>query len=715
MEEKDTNTISRRDFMKVSALAGGGLLIGFNLFTACKPTAQPPVDLSYLNFEEFNAFIKIAEDGYVTIISPNPEIGQGVKTSMPMIIAEELEVAWDKVLVEQGKLNVNDFDRQVAGGSQSIRHGWESLRSNGAAAKAMLVAAAAKRWGVDPKTCTVAKGIITNARGEQLDYGAVVTEAAALEVPEEVELKDPKDFTIIGQDARNVDLYKIVTGQPLFGLDYKREGMVYAAVARPPAFGQTLVSYDDAAALAVNGVSQVVEIENKVAVLAKNTWAAFKGKKALKVVWSEDTALDSSEDHEERLTALLDGDKWDERRNDGDVEAAFANADEILERTYSAPFLPHNCMEPMNFFAHVTPEKVELVGPIQTPKGTAEGIADMLERDPAEVSVEMTRMGGGFGRRLYGDFAREAAEISNKTGLPIKLVYSREDDMTAGIYRPASKYRIKASIKDGQVTGYQLKEACINRNMYGLIPHFFPAGAIPNLNVSSGSLLSDITIGAWRAPYTNFLGFAEQAFFDELAEKLGEDPVDLRIRLLENAIGNTDEKIEYSPERMIKTIRLAAEKANWGNPKPGVFQGFSAYYSHNTHVAEVAEVVMEAGQPKVTRVVVAVDCGIVINPTGAINQIQGGVIDGIGHAMYGELKFEKGKPQSQNFNSYRLIRMQETPQVEAYFVPSQEKPTGLGEPGLPPAAGALANAIKAATGQRLYRQPFAAEMENLPT
>lgn len=708
MEKDTTTSISRRDFMKVGALAGGGLMIGINFLTGCSPkTAEdPPFDPSTLDFKEFNAFLMIAEDGYVTIFSPNPEIGQGVKTSMPMIIAEELEVDWDKVIVAQGHLNTVDFDRQVAGGSQSIRYGWEALRNTGAAAKQMLIQAAANRWGVAPETCTVSKGIITNAKGETLDYGSVVTEAAALPVPENVELKDPKDFTIIGQNAKNVDLDKIVTGQSLFGVDYKREGMVYAAMLRPPSFGQTLVSYDDTDAKATTGVSQVVKIGDKVAVLASNTWAAFKGKGRLKAVWSDNAELENTADHEQSLIDLLDGDTFDERRKDGDVETAFEEADKVIERTYHAPFLPHNCMEPMNFFAHVKPDTIELAGPIQTPKGTARRVAEKLERDPETVTVEMTRMGGGFGRRLYGNFAMEAAEISNETGLPIKLVYTREDDMTNGIYRMASKYRIAASIKDGQITGYHLKEACVNWNMYGLIPHFFPAGAIPNLTVSTVGLPSKITTGAWRAPYTNFLGYAEQAFFDELAEELGIDPVKMRIDLLENAKNNLDENIQYSPERMIKTIELAAEKADWGNNKSGVFQGFSAYYSHNTHVAEVAEVVMDKDIPRVTRVIVAVDCGILVNPTGAINQVQGGVIDGIGHALYGNLEFKNGQPLSSNFHAYRLIRMLETPQVEVHFVPSSEKPTGLGEPGLPPAAGALANAIKAATGKRIYRQPF---------
>lgn len=709
--KENTFTFSRRNFLRTSALAGGGILVGFNLFTACKPNVAPPVNIEELDFNDFNAFIKIAENGYVTIFSPNPEIGQGVKTSMPMIIAEELDVEWDKVYVAQAKYNKKEYTRQVAGGSQSIRQGWDALRQTGATTKQMLINAAAAKWGVDASTCKASKGIITNANGDTLGYGEVVKEAAQLDVPENVTLKKPSEFTIIGTDAINVDLEKIVTGKPLYGLDYKVEGMVYASVLRPPAFGQKLVSFDDTAAKSVNGVSQVIKFGDKVAVLASNTWAAMKGKKALKATWSSDKDLESTADHDKILTKILDGKKFNTRREDGNVKQAFAQADKVMERTYHSPFLPHNCLEPMNFYANVTAEKVHLIGPIQTPQWTAGRIARLLKRSESDIDLEMTRMGGGFGRRLYGDFALEAAEVSNLAKQPVKVVFSREDDMTDGIYRPAIKYRIAAAIKGGKITGYHLKEAAINGNMYGLIPNFFPAGCIPNYKVSTQNYKSKITTGAWRAPYTNFLAFAEQSFFDELAQELGKDAVALRIELLQNVKGTQDSRIEYSGKRMEDTIKLAAEKGNWGKAKDGVFQGFAAYYSHNTHVAELAEVMLKDGVPVVTKVVAAVDCGIVVNPTGAINQVQGGVLDGIGHAMYGDFAFKNGKPLAKNFDAYRLIRMNETPQVEVHFVENELSPTGLGEPGLPPAGGAVANAIHKALGQRLYAQPFKKELQ----
>ncbi|MDA9354213.1 molybdopterin-dependent oxidoreductase [Flavobacteriaceae bacterium] len=702
---------SRRNFLKTSVLAGGGMLIGFNLLSACRPEAIVPVDISKLNFNDFNAFIKISEEGYVTIFSPNPEIGQGVKTSMPMIIAEELDVSWDKVSVAQGLYDPVNYQRQVAGGSQSIRFGWDALRQTGATTKQMLVNAAAAKWSVEASTCSASQGIITNANGDTLGYGEVVKEAAILEIPENVSLKESKDYNIIGQDIKNVDIHKIITGKPLFGLDYISEGMVYASVLRPPAFGKKLASFDDRITKGINGVLEVVKFGDKIAVLGSNTWAAMKGKKALVAEWKNDAKLESTKDHDTELFKILNGKKFETNREDGNVESAFRNADKIIERTYESPFLPHNCMEPMNFYAHVTPEKVHLVGPIQTPAWTASKISKLLNRKPEEIHLEMTRMGGGFGRRLYGDFAEEAAQISNITKKPIKVVFSREDDMTAGTYRPAIKYRIKASIKDGKITGYHLKEAAINGNMYGLIANFFPAGCIPNYKVSTANYKSKITTGAWRAPYTNFLAFAEQSFFNELATELDKDHPSLLIELLQNVKGTKDERIQYSPERMEETIKLVVKKSNWGNTTEGTYQGFSAYYSHNTHVAEVADIVMKNGMPLVKKVTVAVDCGIVVNPLGAKNQVEGGVIDGIGHAMYGDFSFKEGTPQAVNFDNYRLIRMQETPEVSTHFVESGLSPTGLGEPGLPPAGGAVANAIHTATGERLLKQPFINELE----
>lgn len=732
MKSQKIDNFSRRNFLKTSILASGGMLIGFNLLTACRPEAVMPIDIESLNFNDFNAFIKISNDGYITIFSPNPEIGQGVKTSMPMIIAEELDVEWSKVNVIQGVLDTKNFKRQIAGGSQSIRSSWDAFRQTGATAKQMLVNAAAIKWNVDASNCKASKGIITNTNGDKVGYGEVVKEAALLEVPEDVKLKEIKDYTIIGQEIVNVDMDKIILGKPLFGLDYKAEGMVYASVLRPPIFGQKLESFDASEAKKINGVLDVITIgekvrkyiqlgkknwtfklseTDKVVVIAENTWAAIKGKKALSAIWLDDTKLESTEDHNNILTKILDTKKSNIRREDGNVEKAFSTADKVVEKTYHSPFLPHNCMEPMNFYADVTADKIHLVGPVQTPKYAAAVVADMLGYDANNVHLEMTRMGGGFGRRLYGDFVYEAAEISAVIKKPVKLISTREDDMTTGIYKPSVKYRIKAALKDGKVTSYHLKEAAIGSNMYGSIPNFFPAGCIPNYKVETGNYKSNITTGAWRAPYTNFLAFAEQSFFDELAIELNVDPIQLRIDLLQNVKETDDKRIEYSGQRMEDTIKLVREKANWGKTPEGVYQGFAAYYSHNTHVAEIAEIQLKNGLPIIKKVTVAVDCGVVVNPSGARNQVEGGVLDGIGHAMYADFSFKNGKPEYENFDSYRLIRMNETPQVEVHFVKNNLSPTGLGEPGLPPAGGAVSNAINAALGKRMYQQPFVKELK----
>lgn len=692
--------IDRRSFLKSSALAGGGLMIGFAW--GCNPREEMKEPPSA--WFDVNAFITIADNGEVTIMSPNPEIGQNVKTSMPMVVAEELDVKWEDVTVKQAPLST-DFNRQVAGGSQSIRSSWNILRTAGASARHLMLQAAAEEWGVSTSELTTKEGYVYNG-SKKLSYGELSSKAANYEVPEEIELKDPQDFTIIGTSQTNVDMEPIITGKPLFGIDTKREGMVYATALRPPAFGTKLKSFDDSEARKVNGVTDVVQFGDKIAVIATNTWAAIKGKKALKANWEKDGSLESTTDHERKLSRLLDVSNDESlKRNDGNVKQAFAEAEGTLEKTYEAPFLPHNTLEPMNFFADVTDSKVELYGPIQTPQWTQGNVANALGRKTEEITVGMSRMGGGFGRRLYGDFAVEAALISDKIRKPVQLQFTREDDMTAGTYRPASQYKFRAAYKNGKVTGYHLTGAGIQMGN-STRQDWFPAGGIENYRVDSHNVSSNITTGAWRAPITNFLAMAEQAFFDELASEMGVDAVDLRLDILERAKNDPVAEIDYEPEKMIGVIKLAAEKGQWKNPESGVSKGFSAYYSHNTYVAEVADMVMEGSEPKLSKVTVAVDCGIVVNPEAAINQVQGGVVDGVGHAMFGDFSFINGEPQAANFDKFRLIRSKEAPAVDVHFVESFNDPTGLGEPSLPPAGGALANAIAKATGRRVYKIPF---------
>lgn len=707
MSIDQTYNKDRRAFLKTSLLTSGGILFGFNISNATNSFTLIKDERALTESLELNAFIKIAKNGIVTIYAPNPEIGQGVKTSMPMLIAEELDVLWKNVKVEQGKLDTKNFTRQVAGGSNSIKTAWNPLRETGAKARQMLVNAAAKKWGISPEDCSTKEGVVYAKNGDSLGYGDLVEEAASISVPNKVELKSPSQFSIIGKGIKNVDLDAIVSGQPLFGVDFKAPGMLYATVIRPPAFGQKLKDFDAAEAKKASGVIEVFKFKNKIAVVGINTWSVFSAKKLVKASWHSDE-LESTESQDTKMRGLLSvvsSNQIKNRRKDGNVQNALNNADKVVQAVYEAPFLPHSALEPMNFYANVTSEKVHLVGPIQTPAGTAKRVAKLLGRNEGEIELEMTRMGGGFGRRLNSDFVLEAAEISNIAKKPIKMINTREDDVTAGFYRPKVKYHFKAAIKNNKITGYSVRETAIGGTINRSRASYFPAGSIENYQVDVARVKSSVTTMAWRAPISNFLAFAEQSFIDEIAESLKKDPVKLRLELLK-AADTSDDRMQYNPSRMIKVVELVVEKSNWGKKTEGIYQGFSMYYSHSTHVAEVAEVEIKDGLPVVTKVYCAVDCGVVVNPLGAENQCAGGVIDGIGHAMFGDLDIQSGIPQSNNFDKYRLIRMNETPKVETYFVESNIDPTGLGEPTLPPAGAAVANAIKKATGYRLRKQPF---------
>jgi len=716
-------TYNRRSFLKSSALAGGGMVLGFSWLASCKPT---PAQIKAMPKEWFdvNAFLKIGDTGIVTIMSPNPEIGQNVKTAMPMIVAEELDVDWDDVIVEQAGLDSKKYERQIAGGSQSIRHGWQSLRMAGATARRMLLEAAAKEWEVPVGELTTSKGVISHkASGKTIGYGAIASAAAGITVPEEIELKDPKDFTIIGTDRKNVDGKKIVTGVPLYGLDIKREGMLIAMIEHAPAFGMKLSSMDASAAKAMPGIKDVIQINtlppekqwsdinaftDVVAIVGNSTWEVMKAKKALNIQWKPDGKLENSADHDAALTQLISKSAKEIGRKDGNPEKAFKDAAKVVERTYSAPFLAHNTMEPMNFFAHVSGDKVELEGPIQTPIFAQKSVASLLGVPEENVSVMMTRMGGGFGRRLYGNFAVEAAAISKAVGAPVKLVYTREDDMTQGTYRPDYKVTYRAALDaDNNITGFHIRGAGTHGSP--LFVNRFPAGAIENYLAEEYTKESNISTGAWRAPRSNFIACAEQCFLDEVAEEAGKDPIDLRLELFDKATANPigdPEKNDYDAARYAGVLKLVKEKSGWGNSTSGVHRGVSAYYCHNSYVAQVVEVVMKNDQPKIKKVYCAVDCGIVVNPMSAKNQIEGGIVDGIGHAMYSALSFKDGRPQQKNFDKYRMIRISEAPEIETFFTDNGIDPTGLGEPSLPPIAAAVANAMYKATGERLRAQPF---------
>ncbi len=723
---------NRRSFMKTSAAAGGGMVLGFSWLASCKPPTPEEIISMPKEWFDINAFLKIGDNGIVTIMSPNPEIGQNVKTSMPMIIAEELDVNWDHVVVEQAGLDTKKYTRQLAGGSQSIRQGWESLRMAGATARRMLLEAAAKQWEVPVEELTTDQGIIYHkASNQKMGYGEIASAAGGMEVPEEIELKDPKEFKIIGTDRRNVDGKKIAMGEPLFGLDYKREGMLIAMIEHPPAFGMKLKSLDASAAKSMPAIKDIFTFntypegfEKKwsdtnafpelVAIVGETTWQVMKAKKALSIEWEKEKDLESSADHEALFTSLLAKAPKEAARRDGNPEAAFRKAAKVIERTYSAPLLAHNTMEPMNFFAHVTADKAELVGPVQTPENLSKTVAAVTGLPEDKIAIMMTRMGGGFGRRLYGHFGVEASVISQKMNAPVKLIYSRDDDMTQGTYRPAYKVTYRAALdENNNLTAFHIRGT--GSHSSPIFADRFPAGAVDNYLVENHNNDSTISAGAWRAPRSNFIAGAEQAFLDEVAEAAGKDPLEFRLELFDRAIKNpVGEKNDYDAERYAGVLKLVKEKAKWGQDMPGVHRGLSAYYCHNSYVAQVLDIVMENNQPKVKKVHCAVDCGIVVNPLAAKNQIEGGIVDGIGHAMYSAMTFKDGQPEQSNFDKYRLIRHSEAPlEIETHFVDNGIDPTGLGEPSLPPIIGALANALYKATGKRVYDQPFVSQQEVL--
>lgn len=699
-------TTSRRDFLKLTSLTGGGLMLGFSWFNA---DAESPVIIEKIPFADnksFNNYLSIASDGTITILSPNPELGQNIMTSFPMIVAEELDADWTKVKVLQAPLDTKAFDRQLTGGSGAVPHSWKKLRMAGATARSMLMQAAASQWNLPVEECSTNNSMVTHSKsGKQASYGDLTTLAATLPVPKDVKLKDRKDFKIVGQAVKNVANKDIVTGKPIFGLDFYREGMLHAMIQRPSSFGTKIKSVDSAAAKAMPGIVDVVVFKNNVAVVGKSTWEVSKARKLLKIEYEKDGDIESTSDHNNIFTKLMDSSTTSIKRANGDVAAAFSSASKIVKAEYQCPFLSHAPLEPMNFFAHVRPDGIELVGPTQTPASARSAVAKLLSVPEDKITLEITRLGGGFGRRLKWDYVLEAAELSSLIKAPVKVTWTREDDITGGSYRPAVRYRFEAALDSkGNMVGYKCRGVGINAGSSTREDNF-PSGAVDNLMIESFDHKSAITTGAWRAPITNFLGFAEQAFLDEVAEAAGKDPIQFRLDLLAKARTNPAGPVKYNIDRMETVIKMAAEKSGWGK-KPGVFQGFSVYFSHQSYVAQVCEVIMQAGKPVVKKIYAVSDCGQVINLSGARQQVMGGIVDGLGHAMYSKLTFKNGATEQTNFNSYRLIRMKEIPEIETYFVDNGIDPTGLGEPALPPTGGAVANAIFKATGKRLRSQPF---------
>ena len=696
---------SRRDFLKTTALAGGGLIVGFTLPAASR------LAMAAGDFRP-NAFLRIDSAGDITIICAQSEMGQGVLTALPMLAADELDVDWSRVSVQQAgadKAYVNPvFGFQGTGGSTSIKGFWEPMRKAGAAAREMLVAAAAARWGLTPGACRTEAGYVLGAGGHKASYGDLADAAGALPVPAKPRLKDPKDFRIIGKPLRRLDSPPKVDGSGTFGLDIRLPGMLTAVMARPPVPGAKLVSVDDSKARAVPGVHDVIRLPQGVAVLADGYWPAERGREALVLNWDKGRfAAVSTDSISKGLHAALDR-KGAVARSDGDADAKAARS---IEATYEAPYLAHACMEPMNCTAWVKPDSAEIWAGTQS-QGIHQGIvAGLTGLSPDRVRINTTYLGGGFGRRFAPDFIIASTLLSKASGKPVKLVYSREDDMRALYYRPASVARFKAGFDaSGKPVSFQagvatqalsiaagfakeLKDGIDDEAVEGIKQ--FPY-ALPNVRVEYMREEPGYQVWFWRSVGCSQNGFFREAFVDEMATAAGKDPYEFRRSLL------------AAHPRQLGVLELAAAKAGWGKPLPaGVYRGIAVVESFGSYVAEVAEVsVADDGTPRVHRIVAAVDCGRIVNPQIVHRQVESAIVYGLSAAFYGRIDVKDGEVVQGNFDTYPVLRMAGMPKVEVHIVPSTEHPSGIGEPGLPPAAPAVCNAIFAATGKRIRKLPI---------
>ncbi len=740
-QQNTVTSTGRRQFLKASVAASGGLMISFSW----PGRAAHHEGKNHSNSAtELNAYLLVDTDGSITAMVPNPEFGQNVMTSMPMILAEEMDADWYHITAKQADFMPEEYDRQFTGGSQSMRQGWKPLRTAGAGARTMLVMAAAAKWQVPTSEITVKNSVVSHSSGKSASFAELAADAALMTLPDNITLKNPENFTVIGQSKTNLTGTKVVTGQPMFGIDYKAEGMLVAGIVHPPAYGTTLETADLDAVKSMPGIKDAFVFDSMeesytrnyfdtigftqlIAIVGDKTWSVLKAKKALRAKWKAAGAsthkmdrfgslsdvtvpagLESTGWHREQMEKLLDSD-LPVLRKDGDVTAVFKNtpADRQLERTYFAPYLAHNCMEPMNFFANVTNEGVHVAGPLQAPGFIAGTVAKRLGVPEDKVHIEMTRMGGGFGRRAYSHYLLEAAVISAKVKKPVKLMYTRQDDMTMDVYRPTYMVRFRAALDENnnlaayQVDGVGVPEHCVAHNRY-------PAGAVTNYLARGAAVESNISTGAFRAPRSNFMGASEQAFLDEVAEMAGQDPIDFRLALFDKALKDpVGDAYDYDASRYAGVLKEVRAKSGWDTMGNDVKKGVAAYYCHNSYAAQVITVTEKGGLPKADKVFSAMDCGIVVNPIAATNMVQGAVIDGVGNAMYGEMTFTDGKPDKDNFDRYRIIRMNEIPaSVDVSFVKNTIDPTGLGEPPFPPVFAALANALYQQTGERFYEQPF---------
>ena len=740
-EREAASQLSRRAFLTAGLAAGGGLLLTLNLPRSAD--ASEPLALGPSAGAELNPFISIAPDGIVTIVAKNPEIGQGVKTSLPMLVAEELDVEWSQVRTEQALLNPI-YGVQVAGGSMATPLNWEPMRRVGAAGREMLVRAAAQTWEVPAAECETRAGMVRHRpSGRTLTYGALAAKAAALPPPQlqSVTLKDPKDYRIIGRFTGGVDSAHVLEGKPLFGIDTVVPGMLYATYQKAPVFGSRVVSANLDAVKAVPGVRDAfilhavqpdavfkLGLVDGVAIVADSWWQAQKALGKLRVVWDGRPAPGQSTVDFERRAAHLSRQKPQSIiRRDGDVDEAFRRAHKVLEAAYAYPFLAHVDLEPQNCTAHYKRDgSIEIWAPTQNPAPGRALVASTLGVSESQVTVHMTRVGGGFGRRLMNDFMVEAAMISKTAGRPVKLLWNRRQDIQHDAYRPGGFHYFKAGLaangrleafSDHFVTYGHGEEVASSAD---LPREHFPAGFVPALSFAQSLIELRVPTGPLRNPGGNALAFAFESFIDEVAHAAGRDPLDFRLDLygpervmpLPPRRGRTQPPFDTGRARGV--LELVAEKSGWRKrhelPR-GTGMGLAFYYSHYGYFAEVVKAsVAPDGTPKVHKIWAAGDVGRqIINPAGAYNQAQGGMLDGLGAALHQAITIEGGRVVQENFDTFGLLRMREAPPVEVHFRITDNPPTGLGEPPLPPVLPALCNALYAATGKRVRRLPIDAK------
>ncbi len=716
MSAATTTRINRRGFLKTGVAGATGLVIGFYLPGRFDAFAAP---IAIMPPSSLNAWMLISTTDEVTIMIDKSEMGQGILTALCMIAAEELDCDWKTIHTEfapAAKEYFNPaFGMQGTGGSSSVRSSWDPMRKAGAAARDMLLQAAAQQWGVDKSTCRTKNGMIYHdASKRSVSYGGVAKQASKLPVPQDVPLKDPKEYRIIGKPTKRLDTPDKVNGRAQFGIDVRQPAMLYAVVARCPVFGGKVASFDATKAKAVPGVKTVIQISSGIAVVADNTWAAMQGRRALDVKWDEGPNANASSESISKLFADQMAQPAAEARKEGDAASALGGAAQKIEAVYEAPYLAHATMEPINCTADVRADRVDVWAPTQfqtMAQGTAAKICGLK---PENAFIHTTYLGGGFGRKAGTDFVIEAVETSKALGRPVKVTWSREDDTQHDYYRPASYAKLAGGIgADGWPVAWTTRVACSS-----IMEAWFPGStknnldptsvegvanlpySIPNIQVDYVRTEPGIPVGFWRSVGNSQNGFFSECFMDELAAAGKKDPYELRRRLLDKA------------PRHLGVLELAAQKAGWDKPLPaGRYRGIAVLFAFESYAAQVVEISVnrKARSVKVHRVVCAVDVGRVVNPTNIVMQSESAVAYGLSSALYGEITISKGRVTQTNFNNYPVLRLDAMPAIEVYIVPSEEKPTGAGELSVPPVVPALCNAIFAATGKRIRRLPIRAE------